>query len=84
MLGLMQRVQELYADEGTAVSYNFLHLTVQEYLAAFHLSQQPVEKQIEHFREYKQAKEEELMRHMFILVQRQQQQQQQQQTTGES
>ena len=28
-LGLMQRVQELYADEGAAVSYNFLHLTIQ-------------------------------------------------------
>ena len=54
-LGLMQCAPELYADEGTAVSYNFLHLTVQEYLAAFHLSQQPVEKQIEHFREYKKA-----------------------------
>ena len=48
-LGLMQCVPELYADEGAAVSYNFLHLTVQEYLAAFHLSQQPVEKQIEHY-----------------------------------
>ena len=53
-LGLMQRVQELYVDEGAAVSYNFLHLTVQEYLAAFHLSQQPVEKQIEHFSEYQE------------------------------
>ena len=51
-LGLMQCAPELYADEGAAVSYNFLHLTVQEYLTAFHLSQQPVEKQIEHFKEY--------------------------------
>ena len=32
-LGLMQCVPELYVDED-----NFLHLTVQEYLAAFHLS----------------------------------------------
>ena len=56
-LGLMQCAPELYADEGVAVSYNFLHLTLQEYLAAFHLSQQPVEKQIEHFRKYEQAKE---------------------------
>ena len=56
-LGLMQCSPELYADEGVAVSYNFLHLTVQEYLAAFHLSQQPVEKQIDHFRKYEQAKE---------------------------
>ena len=46
-LGLMQCAPELYADEGASVSYNFLHLTLQEYLAAFHLSQQPVEKQIE-------------------------------------
>ena len=49
-LGLMQCAPELYADEGTVVSYNFLHLTVQEYLAAFHLSQQPVEEQIEQFK----------------------------------
>ena len=71
MLGLMQRVRELYVGEGAAVSYNFLHLTVQEYLAAFHLSQQPVEKQTEHFKKYKQAKMEEQMRHVFILTQQQ-------------
>ena len=57
-LGLMQCATELYVDEGAAVSYNFLHLTVQEYLAAFHLSQQPVEKQIDHFREYQENKRE--------------------------
>ena len=57
-LGLMNCVSELYVDEGVAVSYNFLHLTVQEYLAAFHLSQQPVEEQIEHFQKYgKQSKQ---------------------------
>ena len=50
-LGLIQRVQELHADKGCVVSYNFLHLTVQQYLAAFHLSQQPVEKQIKHLEE---------------------------------
>ena len=38
------------AFEGAVVSYNFLHL--KEYLAAFHLSQQPVEKQMEHFSKY--------------------------------
>ena len=68
-LGLMQCVPKLYVDEGTAVSYNFLHLTVQEYLAAFYLSQQPVEKQIEHLREY--IKEEEtygLKQHPFYMV----------------
>ena len=51
-LGLMQCVPELYAGEGGAVSYNFLHLTVQEYLAGFHLSQQPVEEQIKHLQKY--------------------------------
>ena len=65
-LGLMQCVQELYADEGVAVSYNFLHLTLQEYMAAFYLSQQPVEKQIEHFREYK--KQNRSNKHHFHMV----------------
>ena len=65
-LGLMQRVRELYVGEATAVSYNFLHLTVQEYLAAFHLSQQPVEKQIEHFRKYKKAEKDKP--HHFHMV----------------
>ena len=49
-LGLMQCVPELYVDEGAALSYNFLHLTVQEFLAAFHLSQQSTEEQIEIFK----------------------------------
>ena len=51
-LGLMQCAPELYIDEGATVSYHFLHLTVQEYLAAFHLSQQPVDEQIDHFKKY--------------------------------
>ena len=51
-LGLMQCTPELYAGEEATVSYNFLHLTIQEYLAALHLSQQPVEEQIEQFRKY--------------------------------
>ena len=66
-LDLMQCAPELYISEGTAVSYNFLHLTVQEYLAAFHLSQQPVEKQIEHFRKYKkQNRSNEHHFHMML------------------
>ena len=67
-LGMMQYALELYADEGTAVSYNFLHLTVQEYLAAFHLSQQPVEKQIEHFRKYNEHKRVYACDHNFHMV----------------
>ena len=51
-LGLMQSVNELYVDEGATVSFSFFHLTLQEFMAAFHLSEQPVERQIEHFQEY--------------------------------
>ena len=51
-LGLMQCVPELYVDEVGAESFNFLHLTLQEYMAALHLSDQPVEKQIELFKNY--------------------------------
>ena len=52
-LGLMQEVHELYVDKGDFVSYNFLHLTMQEYLAAVHLSMQQMDKQIQHFKEKK-------------------------------
>ena len=69
-LGLMQCAPELYVEEETGVSYNFLHLTVQEYLAAFHLSQQPVEKQIEHLREYKEHEKQMYYQkhHQFHMV----------------
>ena len=36
-LGLMQSSMELYADIGSETSFNFLHLTIQEFLAAYHL-----------------------------------------------
>ncbi len=48
-LGLMQCVPELYVNEGAAVSHSFLHLTIQEFMAAFHLSQLPLEEQVEQF-----------------------------------
>ena len=37
-LGLMQSSMELYVDVGASKSYNFLHLTIQEFLAAYHIS----------------------------------------------
>lgn len=40
LLGLMQEVPQLYT-EGRASSFHFIHLTLQEYLAAFHISQLP-------------------------------------------
>ena len=39
-LGLMQREEELTAGIGRSSSHNFLHLTLQEYLAALNYSQQ--------------------------------------------
>ena len=39
-LGLMQRDEELTAGIGRSSSHNFLHLTLQEYLAAVNYSQQ--------------------------------------------
>ena len=51
-LGLMQEIPQLYA-EGRDSSYHFIHLTLQEYLAAIHISQLPTHEQTrlvqEHF-----------------------------------
>ena len=38
-LGFMNKATSLYIDEGAEVSFHFLHLTLQEYLAAYHISQ---------------------------------------------
>ena len=67
-LGMMQCVLELYVDEGVTVSYSFLHLTIQEYLAAYHLSQQPLKQQIEHFRNFCTNKTEEMNRHFHMML----------------
>ena len=40
-LGLMQSSTELTINTGTTVSHSFLHFTIQEFLAAYHLSKQP-------------------------------------------
>ena len=48
-LDLMQSVPELYVEHGAVVSYNFFHLTLQEYLAALRISKLPVKKQIHFF-----------------------------------
>ena len=49
-LDLMQSVPELYVQQGAVVSYNFFHLTLQEYLAAVKISKLPVKKQIDFFK----------------------------------
>ena len=45
-LGLLQSVPQVYWEGGDQVSYNFLHYTVQEYLAALHLSHLPPQEQM--------------------------------------
>ena len=51
-LGLMQTYPELCIDRGTSLSYNFLHLTLQEYLAAYHVSQQSRDEQVAFLKEH--------------------------------
>ena len=46
-LGFMQSVPELYVNE--SFSHNFLHLTIQEYLAAVYITQLSPEVMLEHF-----------------------------------
>ena len=50
-LSLMQEVPHLYTDGG-ASSYHFIHLNLQEYLAAVHISQLPAHEQTRLFQEH--------------------------------
>ena len=52
-LGLMQSVPQLYVIQGEDMSHNFLHLTVQEFLAALHISNMSPKEQLEHFQRQK-------------------------------
>ena len=48
-------------DRGASVSYNFLHLTVQEYLAAYHISQQSRDEQVAFMREHSESEKLEVV-----------------------
>ena len=50
-LGLMHGVRELYWGEDGQLSYHFIHLTLQEFLSAYHITQLPREKQEQIIRE---------------------------------
>ena len=50
-LGLIQEVPQLYT-EGRASSYHFIRLTLQEYLAAVHITQLPAHEQTRLFQEH--------------------------------
>ena len=49
-LGLMQEVPSLYTE--SRASYHFIHLTLQEYLAAVHISQLPIHEQTRLFQKH--------------------------------
>ena len=55
-LGLMQSVPQLYVTQGEVMSHNFLHLTVQEFLAALHISTMS---QLKHFHDTRHGEEED-------------------------
>ncbi|XP_019852745.1 PREDICTED: uncharacterized protein LOC109582469 [Amphimedon queenslandica] len=40
-LGMMQKEVQVYPGTGDVIAYSFLHLTIQEFLAAYHISQLP-------------------------------------------
>ena len=50
--GFLDVVSSLYSGPGGGDSYNFLHLTVQEFLAAYHISQLPHQKGLELFEQH--------------------------------
>ena len=66
-LGFMDSVTELHVTEGTVSSYNFLHLTFQEFLAAFQISTMSEEKQIEYFRKHKDGRLKMVLRFLAGL-----------------
>ena len=51
-LGLMESVKELYCGEDAELSYHFIHLTLQEFLAAYHITQLPLHTQQQLIREH--------------------------------
>ena len=51
-LGLMESVKELYRGQDTELSYHFIHLTLQEFLAAYHITLLPLHTQQQLIREH--------------------------------
>ena len=64
-LDLMQCVPELYVDKGAVPSYNFLHLTIQEFLAAYHVSLQSAQEKVEFFLNHQKAKRYQMVLKFF-------------------
>ena len=66
-LGLMQSVSQMYV-RGVNMSHNFLHLTVQEFLAALHISNMSPEEQLEHFQRHKEGRFRVVLRFLAGLT----------------
>ena len=68
-LGFMQSVSQLYVKHGQKMSHNFLHLTVQEFLAALHIqtTMTPAE-QLEHFKRHKEGRLKVVLRFLAGLT----------------
>ena len=64
-LDLMQCVPELYVDEGAVLSYNFLHLTIQEFLAAYHVSLQSAQEKVKFFQNHQKAQSNQMVLKFF-------------------
>ena len=66
-LGLMQSVSQLFMD-GQKTSHNFLHLTFQEFLAAFLISTMSPTEQLEHFHRHKDGRLRVVLRFLAGLT----------------
>ena len=67
-LGLMQSVPQLYVTEGEGMSHNFLHLTVQEFLAALHISFMSPAEQLQHFQRHEDGRLRVVLRFLAGLT----------------
>ena len=67
-LGLMQSVPQLYVTVGAVVSHNFLHLTVQEFLAALHISFMSPEQQLQHIQRHEDGRLRVVLRFLAGLT----------------
>ena len=66
-LGFMDSVTELYVTQGAVSSYNFLHLTFQEFFAAMHISTMSKEEQLKHFYRHKEGRLKMVLRFLAGL-----------------
>ena len=55
-LGLMQSIPQMYVTQEEVMSHNFLHLAIQEFLAALHISSFSPEKKLQHFQRQKEGR----------------------------